>query len=127
MINSINVGVKSPVWGTGAEDGVGEKDGEGVGEAFGVGEGVVVCPEPEASKAGASPAWTTKLLVRLLVIPDASFQRTVILWKPWESPSAGLKLHDPSDPILMSWVIGFSDSILTVIVSPLGPSPKNSG
>jgi len=36
------VGVKLPVWGTGAEDGVGEKDGEGVGETFGVGDGVVV-------------------------------------------------------------------------------------
>jgi hypothetical protein len=95
MIKRISVGVKSPVTGTGIgvieAIGVGVKVtlGVAVGEALGLpvgfivgvatGVGVVVAPDCDAVKAGASPACTTKLRVRNLVIPLVSIQEIVMV------------------------------------------------
>ena len=105
------MGVKSPVAGkdSGAIDGValgvaeelalgiavgeavtvglGVEIGVGLGEVLGVGLGVAEC---EATKAGTSPACTTKFLVSVLVIPVESNQETVIEWGPSESGVDGL-------------------------------------
>lgn len=97
MIDSSRVGVKFPLTGsvsgvsvgvtrgvmvgTGVADGfivgVGVGDGIGVGVRVILGVGVGVA-ELEATKAGTSPACTTKFLVSVLVIPDASSQEMVI-------------------------------------------------
>jgi hypothetical protein len=101
MIKRINVGVKSPVTGTGiavAEAvGVGVsvalgvavgvaveefRDVRGVGDTVGVEVGVAVAPDCDAVKAGASPASTTKSRVKSLVIPLVSIQEIVIVCGP---------------------------------------------
>ena len=103
MIDSRRVGVKFPLTGKdsgvaegiilGVPDGVavtvGLGGGAGVGleEALGGGLGVA---EDEATKAGTSPACTTKFLVNVLVIPEASNQEIVIEWGPSESGVDGL-------------------------------------
>lgn len=92
MIVSIQVGVKSPVTGTGSADAVavafgvavalgvavGVEVAIGVDDTWVVGVGVGVSPDPEAVKAGNSPAWTIKFLVSVLVMPSESIQETVI-------------------------------------------------
>jgi len=115
--NSKNVGIKSPVTGTGSgvieglalsvAEGVADLAGidvgvilgvaEGVGvPAFAVGFGVAVgvgvgvLPDCDAVNAGTSPAWTTKSLVSVLMIPVASVQEIVIEWDPSESGVGGL-------------------------------------
>jgi len=97
MIDSRRVGVKFPLTGRDSGvaegvtrgvpegvavglkvgDGVGLEDALGVGVELGdgVGLGVADC---EATKAGTSPACTTKFLVKVLVIPDASSQEIVM-------------------------------------------------
>ena len=101
MIDSRIVGVKLPVTGTGAgvmlEAGVGV--GLGIGTAVGV--GCAVDADWDAVKAGISAAWTTKVRVRLLVIPVASFQRTVIVWLPAAKSFGGVKLQFPVEPTCM--------------------------
>lgn len=86
-IEKSNVGVKFPVIGTGASEGVGTGSGVKVasGVTVGVASGVAtgVAPgarvwEGVASKAGPSLAWTIKFLVRDLVIPVVSFQVMVM-------------------------------------------------
>jgi hypothetical protein len=98
MIDSRSVGVKSPVIGkdSGVAEGVAITVGLGVGVAVGVmealgvdvgpdvGVGLGVLPEGEETKAGTSPACTTKFLVSVLVIPDASSQEMVIECGPSE-------------------------------------------
>lgn len=118
MIDSRRVGVKSPVAGKdsgaivgvtlgvveglalGIAEGVAVTVGLGVGvgvgleEVFGVGlavgVGIGVLPDGVATKAGTSPACTTKFLVNVLVIPVASNQEMVIEWGPSESGVDGL-------------------------------------
>ena len=58
--------------------GVGVAVGDILGVAVGLGVGEGVFPDGVATKAGTSPACTTKFLVSVLVIPDVSSQETVI-------------------------------------------------
>lgn len=95
MIDSSRVGVKLPVVGkdSGAIEGVALSVAEGVAvivglglelaEALGVGVGLDLGvgldeADGDATKAGISPACTTKFLVSVLVIPEASSQEIVM-------------------------------------------------
>lgn len=132
------VGVKLPDSGVaGADETVGEivvvGDGltvtVGVGEllALGVAVGVFVgVADGVETNAGPSEAWTTNVLTKLLRIPLASLQETVILCVPSLSPSGGLHFQSPEEGTLTSSVTG-SDSTVIVKVIPAGASPKNSG
>ena len=93
------MGVKSPL--TGRDSGVAEgitrgvPEGVAVGLIVGVGVGLdggvgLGVADGEATKAGTSPACTTKFLVKVLVIPDASSQEIVMEWGPSESGTEGL-------------------------------------
>lgn len=88
MIDSTMVGVKLPDsrspegvdvgFGVALAVEVGVALGVAVGVGFGVALGVAVA-EGVDSKAGPSAAWTTKVLVNVLVIPAESFHIIVIL------------------------------------------------
>lgn len=83
IIKSTNVGVKSPVTGTGIavaeEEAVGMDVGFIVADGLLLAAGVGVAPELDAVKAGISPALTTKSLVKNLVIPLTSIQEIVMV------------------------------------------------
>ena len=101
----------------------------GVAVRVAVGVGLTVgvrVAEGVATKAGPSAAWTTKVLVKVLNIPDASFQEMIILCVPSERSEGGVQAHSPLEGTLNSWVTG-SDSTVTVRAVPAGASPKNSG
>ena len=97
----------------------------GVAVAVGVTVGVRVA-EGVASKAGPSAAWTTKLLVRVLIIPEASFHLMVIEWAPSVRSAGGVQFQSPEAGTVTFSVTG-SDSTVIVKVVPAGASPKNSG
>lgn len=118
------MGVKSPVMGVtglaeaeavgigvalsvGVGDGVAVGVGVGVPVGVGVAVGLVVLPDGEATKAGASPACTTKFLVKVLVIPEVSIQEIVIEWAPSERFVGGLQLQDPLLGIWMVCEVGW--------------------
>ena len=90
MIKTAIVGVKLPEigCGTGVPEAMGEGVRDGIRVAKGVAEDVEVgvtvgvevgLAEGVDSKAGPSEAWTTKVRVKVLKIPAASFQEIVIV------------------------------------------------
>lgn len=111
-VNNKRVGVKSPVIGMGAAEAVAVDFGVAVaiGEALGapVGEAVGL-PEGDAANDGSSLAWTTKFLVKLLVIPVASIQVSVIVWAPGAKFEGGVQLQDPFPGIVTEPVIAVSE------------------
>jgi hypothetical protein len=114
MIDSRSVGVKLPVTGTGRAVAVGVAISVGMGVGVAVematgivvgvglttGVGVGVVPDGEATKAGASPAWTIKSLVRVWVIPEESTHEIVIECAPEARFVGGLQLQEPLVGIL---------------------------
>lgn len=112
IIDSRSVGVKSPVTGTGRAVAVGEAINVGIGVGVAVemaigiivglatAVGVGVAPDGEATKAGASPAWTIKSLVKVWVIPEESTQEIVIECAPGARFVGGLQLQEPLVGIL---------------------------
>ena len=127
------MGVKLPDSGVAKVVAVGVAVGVGilvaVGEAVGVPVGVAVgvrVAEGVASKAGPSAASTTKVLVKVLKIPEISVHLIVILWLPSGRSVGGVQLHSPEEGTFTCSVMG-SDSSVMVNVVPGGASPKNSG
>lgn len=146
MIDRMMLGVKLPDLGSsvGVADGLavgvmvltGVALGDAVDEGFGVGVlvrvgvGVVVTfgvADGVATNAGSSPACTTKLLVRVLFIPDVSIQDKVIVWAPGSRFDGGLQLHEPFEPTVALPDKTVSEWMEIVTSVPFGPSPKNSG